>query len=254
MTTGFDEQVAEGAAVPTEGWDFSWFEGHATEERPTWGYSRLATEALGRSHASLDIETGGGEVYTRALTAAVRRPALIRATESWPPNLAIARRTLEPLGAEVAELGDEEPLPFADSTFDLVLSRLPEFTPWAEIARVLEPGGTFLSQQVVHGTNRELYEFMMGPKPVDPVPARDRLTAGAREAGLRVVDFRQESPKLEFFDLASVIVFLRKVVWTVPDFTIEKYRDRLHAMYDHIAEHGSFLSYGQRALIVAVKG
>ncbi|MGH3302872.1 MAG: SAM-dependent methyltransferase, partial [Streptosporangiaceae bacterium] len=31
------ELVAEGAAVPVEGWDFSWFEGRATEERPAWG-------------------------------------------------------------------------------------------------------------------------------------------------------------------------------------------------------------------------
>jgi hypothetical protein len=32
----FDELVAEGEAVPTEGWDFSWFDGRATEERPSW--------------------------------------------------------------------------------------------------------------------------------------------------------------------------------------------------------------------------
>ena len=30
----FDDLVAEGAAVPLQGWDFSWFEGRATEERP----------------------------------------------------------------------------------------------------------------------------------------------------------------------------------------------------------------------------
>lgn len=35
----FDELVAEGESVPVRGWDFSWFEGRATEERPSWGYS-----------------------------------------------------------------------------------------------------------------------------------------------------------------------------------------------------------------------
>jgi hypothetical protein len=34
LTSDFEELVAEGAAVPLEGWDFSWFEGRATEERP----------------------------------------------------------------------------------------------------------------------------------------------------------------------------------------------------------------------------
>jgi len=249
----FEQQIAEGEAVPVAGWDFSWFAGHATEERPSWGYSRMLTERLGQSHSSLDIETGGAEVYGKALAAASARPSRIEATESWPPNFEIARRALEPFGGRVTLVGDADPLPFDDEGFDLVVSRFPNVTPWSEIARVLETGGTFLSQQIVHGTNRELYEFMMGPQWVDPVSAREHLTTGAREAGLEVLDFRQESPELQFFDLASVVVFLRKVVWTVPDFSVEKYLDRLRAMYDHIAEHGSFVSYGQRALVVARK-
>ena len=36
---GYEELVAEGAAVPLQGYDFSWFEGRATEERPPWGYA-----------------------------------------------------------------------------------------------------------------------------------------------------------------------------------------------------------------------
>ncbi|MCU1410278.1 MAG: class SAM-dependent methyltransferase [Rhodoglobus sp.] len=249
----FEEQLAAGQAVPVDGWDFSWFAGHATEERPSWGYSGLLAAALGSAAASLDIETGGGEVYSRALRAAERLPDRIAATESWPPNLAIARRNLEPLGATVAHVDDAAPLPFDAGAFDLVVSRLPEITPWAEISRVLAPGGTFLSQQVVHGTNRELYEFMMGPQPIDTVPAAERLRAGAEDVGLEVLDVQQESLRVEFFDVESVVVFLRKVIWTVPDFSVEKYRDRLEALYDHIAEHGSFLSQSRRALIVARK-
>jgi SAM-dependent methyltransferase len=248
-----EEQLRLGQSVPIEGWDFSWFEGHATEERPSWGYSTLAADRLGRTTASLDIETGGGEVYASALAAASGLPARIEATEAWPPNLALARAALEPFGGRVVEVGNDDPLPFDDGAFDLVLSRLPSVTPWPEIARVLRSGGTFLSQQVVHGTNRELYEFMMGPQPVDPVPARERLVGGALSAGLEVLDFQQESPKVEFFDLASVVVFLRKVVWTVPGFTVEGYRDRLLALHEHILEHGSFVSHSQRALIEARK-
>jgi hypothetical protein len=40
------ELVAEGTAVPVEGWDFSWFEGRATEQRPSWGYARLMGERM----------------------------------------------------------------------------------------------------------------------------------------------------------------------------------------------------------------
>ena len=44
----FDELIAEGAAAPVAGWDFSWFDGRATEERPHWGYVRLLSEHIGR--------------------------------------------------------------------------------------------------------------------------------------------------------------------------------------------------------------
>jgi len=65
-TPSFEELVAEAAAVPTEGWDFSWFEGRATEERPSWGYARAIGERLATAEAALDIQTGGGEVLASA--------------------------------------------------------------------------------------------------------------------------------------------------------------------------------------------
>src|SRR5262245_57305268 len=43
-SASFAELVNEGASVPVDGWDFSWFEGRATEERPSWGYVRMLAE------------------------------------------------------------------------------------------------------------------------------------------------------------------------------------------------------------------
>ncbi len=34
MDAKFDELVEEADSVPVEGWDFSWLEGRASEERP----------------------------------------------------------------------------------------------------------------------------------------------------------------------------------------------------------------------------
>jgi hypothetical protein len=76
----FDELVAEAAAVPVEGWDFSWLEGRATEERPPWGYSGLLRERLARARAVLDIQTGGGEVLAGALRDSGHAPAAVVAT------------------------------------------------------------------------------------------------------------------------------------------------------------------------------
>ncbi|HKS98016.1 MAG TPA: methyltransferase domain-containing protein [Rugosimonospora sp.] len=243
----FEELLAEGAAVPVDGWDFSWFTGRATEARPSWGYAGLMAERMARARAALDVQTGGGEV----LAGVPYRPALLAATESWPPNLAVARHTLRPLGVFVVGASDGGGLPFAGGTFDLVVSRHPVVTVWPEIARVLRPGGTFLSQQIGAGSQRELIDFMMGPQPVGGARSPVRAREQAEAAGLAVTDLRSEALTAEFFDIAAVVHFLRKVVWTVPDFSVERYRDRLAALHRRIERDGLFVSHAQRFLIEA---
>jgi len=240
----FEDLLAEAAAVPVEGWDFSWFDGRATEARPSWGYARMIGERMAGVHAALDIQTGGGEV----LATVPQPPSVLVAVEAWRPNVAVAARNLRPLGASVVEAGDL--LPFRDAVFDLVVSRHPVRTRWDELARVLRPGGTLLSQQIGSGTNRELSEAMLGPLPPPEPQHVERLAAAA---GLTVVDLRAERLRVEFFDVAAVAHFLRKVVWTVPGFTIDRFRPQLRAVHDRIVREGAFVSYSRRVLVEAVK-
>ncbi|MCZ9341926.1 class I SAM-dependent methyltransferase, partial [Streptomyces sp. TRM76130] len=132
----YEDLVAEAVAAPTEGWDFSWFEGRATEERPSWGYARSMAGRLAGADAVLDIQTGGGEVPDEALGAAPRRPRLTVATEGWPPNAAKATALLRPSGVAVVAVPEDAPLPFADGAYDLVVSRHPVRPRWTEISRV----------------------------------------------------------------------------------------------------------------------
>jgi SAM-dependent methyltransferase len=245
----FDDLVAEGESVPVEGWDFSWFDGRATEERPPWGYATLIGERMAAASAALDIQTGGGEV----LAGIPHPPKVLAATESWPPNIELARRHLAPLGATVAEVGDLADLPFPDESFDLVVSRHPTVVLWTEIARVLRPGGTYLSQQVGAGSNRELTDAMMGPQEVDQGRSQRRAVAEAEAAGLEVVDLRDRALRVEFYDIAAVIYFLRKVLWTVPGFTVDAYRDQLARLHGQIQAGGPFVAHSRRFLIEARK-
>jgi SAM-dependent methyltransferase len=245
----FDDLVAEGTAVPVEGWDFSWFQGRATEQRPSWGYARLMGERMAAAGRALDLQTGGGEV----LAGIPKPPPVLVATEGWPPNAVLARRRLSPIGGVVVEVGEDADLPFADASFDLVVSRHPVTVRWDEVARVLSPGGTYLSQQVGAGSVRELIDFMMGPQPVGAARRPDRAAAAATAAGLDMADLRTEALRMEFFDIAAVIVFLRKVIWTVPGFTVEAYRDRLLALHRLIEAEGPFIAYSRRFLIEARK-
>ncbi len=246
----FDELVARAGAACVDGWEFSWLDGRATEQRPSWGYQRLMGQRMAPATAALDIQTGGGEV----LAGVPKLPPVAVATESWPPNLARATRNLRPRGVVVVADEDSPPLPFADGAFDLVVSRHPVRIWWDEIARVLEPGGTYLSQQIGPDNLHEVKEYFLGPIPLgrsggEPELVRD----GARAAGLEVVDLRSESLLVEFFDVGAVVYFLRKVIWIVPDFTVEKYRDRLVDLHRLIEREGRFVAHSRRLLVEARK-
>jgi SAM-dependent methyltransferase len=144
-------------------------------------------------------------------------------------------------------------LPFSDSSFDFVVSRHPVITPWDEIARVLVPGGRYLSQQVGAASNWELIEFMMGPQRVGEGRNAARHVAAAEAQGLEVLDLREERLEVHFFDVGAVVYFLRKVLWTVPGFTVEVYRPRLVEMHAAIERDGAFVAHSERFLIEAKK-
>nr|WP_240956264.1 class I SAM-dependent methyltransferase [Micromonospora sp. HNM0581] len=242
--------VAEGAAAPVDGWAFDWLAGRATEERPPWGYSRLVAAWMAGADAALDIDTGGGEV----LAEVPHPPPLLVATEAWPPNVSVARANLSALGASVVAVGGAGPLPFRDSVFDLVVSRHPVRTDWPEVARVLRPGGTFLSQQIGPGTVRELSEAILGPLPPPAHRHPEHAVAAAGAAGLTVVDLRQATLRTVFHDIGAVVWFLRKVTWTVPGFTVAAHRQALRRLHDRIRVEGRFVAHARRFLIEARAG
>jgi SAM-dependent methyltransferase len=247
MSGSFESLIEEAASVSVEGWDFSWLDGRATEERPSWGYQRLLRDRLVGARAALDIQTGGGEVL--AGTGAEQFPPTMVATEGWPANAARATERLHPLGIVVVAHPNEPPLPFSDAAFDLVTSRHPVTVWWAEIARVLRPGGTYFAQHVGERTNLEITEFFLGPIGFSRERHHGVEAERARAAGLEVVQCRNERLHLEFFDVGAMVFFLRKVIWTVPDFTVDRFRDRLRDMHDQIERDGSFRSTMSRTLL-----
>lgn len=248
MHRSFEELIEIGSAADVSGWDFSWLDGRATEERPPWGYAGRLAERLTSASASLDVQTGGGEV----LAGMPALPPVAVATESWPPNVAHATRLLHPRGVVVVADQDEPPLPFGDEAFDLVTSRHPATVWWSEIARVLRHGGTYFAQHVGPASAFELIEFFLGPQP----EARrgrhpDDEAAAARTAGLEIIDLQTATLRIEIHDIAAVVYLLRKVIWWVPGFTVDKHLDRLRDLHEHIQREGRFIAHSTRHLIEA---
>ncbi|SJM58189.1 class I SAM-dependent methyltransferase [Gulosibacter sp. 10] len=248
MGDTFDSLIEAGASADVSGWDFSWLDGRAAEERPAWGYARQLADRLGRATASLDIQTGGGEVLAEAEVF----PVTAVATESWPPNVRKAARLLHPRGVVVVADPDEPPLPFADAAFDLVTSRHPATIWWEEIARVLRPGGVYFAQHVGPASAFELIEFFLGPQPEARRERHpDDEAAAAEAAGLEIVSLRTARLRIEIHDVAAVVYLLRKVIWWVPGFTIERHRDRLRDLHERIQRDGPFIAHSTRHLIEA---
>lgn len=244
----FEELVAEAQAADMTGWDFGWLDGRATEERPPWGYARLLAERLGRARSALDLDTGGGEVVASAPVL----PPRMAVTEGWPPNAEKARALLGPRGVEVHEVLPGQPLPFDAASFDLVTSRHPVRPDWAEIARVLAPGGAYFAQHVGPASAFELIEWFLGPLPEQRRgrdPQRERAEAEA--AGLEIVELRTARLRMTFLDIGAVVWILRKCVWWVPDFSVERYRDRLEELDALIRRDGPFEAHSSRHLLEA---
>ncbi|MEJ6549637.1 methyltransferase domain-containing protein [Corynebacterium sp. USCH3] len=258
----FEDLIAEAESADVDGWGFDWLDGRATEERSPWGYARLLADRLGSLAASepdasdaaaLDIDTGGGEVVNEAPTL----PHRMTVTESWAPNAERARELLGPRGVDVVETAGsgDAPLPFPEHSFNLVSARHPVTPNWAEIYRVLAPGGHYLAQHVGPASGFELIEFFLGPRPVerkarDP-HGPDGEVAAAEAAGLTVERLETARCRMEFFDVGAVVWILRKCVWWVPDFSVDRYTDELRELDARMRAGRPFVAHSTRHLVEA---
>jgi SAM-dependent methyltransferase len=215
---------------PFVGWDFSYLQGRKYEELPPQDYPKRVSELMLQARSVLDLDTGGGE---QLLGFRTHWPAHVAATEGYPPNVRLATERLTPLGVQVAEVPAHEtsPLPFSDATFDLVLNRHGGTMNITEIARVLTPGGTFLTQQV-HGQTLLDLLTVFGATPQWPEATPEHYLTWIAREGLELVDGREYSGAEMFADVGALVYFLRAIPWLVPGFSVATHTEpllRLHA-------------------------
>ena len=88
----------EAEKIHFQGWDFSYLADKRIEDKPSLSYMDISRGLITESTALLDIGTGGGE---RLLEFKDVFPPKVCATEGYPPNLELSRKTLSPYGIEV---------------------------------------------------------------------------------------------------------------------------------------------------------
>lgn len=234
-------QAEEGQ--PFIGWDFSYLAGRMLEDSLPWDYIQRACALLDGAASVLDMDTGGGE---RLLEMRAHWPGRVVATEEYPPNLALATERLTPLGVEVRDvrITDEDPLPFEDGEFELVLNRHSAFNA-GEIARILTPGGRFLTQQV-HGLWTHDLMACFGAKPQWPNATPEQYVPRLQRAGLEIMDVQEWQGKLRFTDVGAIVYYLKCVPWEVPDFSVATHQAGLLALQERLEKTGQlsfFASY-----------
>lgn len=234
MTDLLDLWRAEEVPQP-EGWDFSSLADRMTESTEPWDLAIEFRRVIAARHHVLDMGTGGGEYLS---TFAALLPPDTTATEAWPPNVRVATANLAPLGIEVVEYGapddnvDSVRMPFPHNRFDLVLNRHEAYSP-AELARVIQPGGVFLTQQVGGDECDELDPLFGAKRLTLPHVNHNDFVADLEQVGFEVVDGADHVGTYTFRDVAAVIAYWQFVPWQVPaDFTVDRYVAQLRRLHD----------------------
>lgn len=232
------------------GWDFSHIRDRYREEGDLpWDYRTVVGEHLGEEAALLDYDTGGGE-FLLSLRHPYEKTA---ATEGYPPNVALCRERLLPLGIDFRACQDPGAIPFPDGSFDIILNRHGSFEA-GELFRLLKKGGLFITQQVGGDNDRDLVERVLPgtPKPFPHLYLEEQLRV-FRGAGFRILRGEEAYRPIQFFDVGAFVWFARVLPWEFPDFSVERCFAGLWGMQEEIQQRGRVEGTVHRYLIVAEK-
>lgn len=255
MAESADERHARWAQIHTtatmQGWDFSPLSGRLTADDPPWDFDASCLEAMAAATECLDMGTGGGErlgVLVSQLDSDPNRRR-IHASEGWEPNLPLAASVLAGFGVDVREYDSEsgEPMPWSDGFFDLVMNRHESHDP-TELARVISPGGLFLTQQV-DGTEAHEFREWFGGAPEAPDNRLEPCVEALEAQGLRITDADEWTGTMCFADVEAVIEYLAYIPWDVPGFTVA---DNLGAL-DRLAARSAPIEVTQKRFRVSAQ-
>lgn len=241
----------EEEAAQIQGWNFSHIHGRYEEEKDLpWNYEKIVRQHLNQDLDIMDYDTGGGE-FLLSLNHPYSRTS---ATEGYPPNAALCRKKLLPLGIRFKECDEPSKIPFKDESFDLVLNRHGSFDA-GELFRLLRPNGVFITEQVGGDNDRDLVKMVL-PKADKPFPHLNlkQQRRHFEEAGFEIVQAEEAYRPILFYDIGAFVWFAHIIEWEFPGFSVDTCFEQLLKMQETIDKDGRIVGTIHRYLIVAKKG
>ncbi|MBN1799632.1 MAG: class I SAM-dependent methyltransferase [Spirochaetales bacterium] len=231
----FEEYYKQANQAAVKGWEFSFLDNRWLVEDLPWDYKKIVQGYLKKANRLLDIETGGGEL----LSDFKPLPSFVMATENYKPNVMLAKQRLEPFGIQVVKCNAELTLPFADNYFDLVINRHGSLNV-AEVLRVLQKNGIFITQQVGAQDNIQLNHFFNDTSRDNMKWDLAYVIRSFKNYDIEVIKAEEHYPETVFKDIGAVIYYLRVIQWQIADFDIKKNKQILKKLYVHIMQNSGF--------------
>ena len=240
----------EEEAAHIHGWDFSHIHDRYSEETDLpWDYEEIIRRYLNKDMKILDYDTGGGE-FLLSLKHPFHNTA---ATEGYPPNVELCKKTLLPLGIDFKSCNTPYAIPFESKSFDIIINRHGDFHA-KELYRLLKKGGLFITEQVGGENDRDLVEMVL-PNTEKPFPhlnlAEQRKIF--EDAGFHIIKAEEAYRPILFYDIGAFVWFSHIIEWEFPGFSVEKCFDVLLKMQKNIEHNGYIEGTIHRYLIVAKK-
>ena len=232
-----------------KGWDFSYLGKRMIEPKLPWDYVKIAKKLMKKSDAVLDMETGGGEVFSSLKPF----PKHAVVYEGYKPNIPVARKRLKPYGVKVIECRNLKKLPFKDQEFDLILNRHGAINA-KEIYRILKKGGIFFTQQVTGSDDDQDLVKEFGAKRKFGDITLERYVKELKNAGFKIKASKKWKGKKIFKDVGAIVYYLKAIPWVVEGFSVKNNLKDLKKLQKKLEKNKGLKFDTARFMIVAEKG
>ena len=232
------------------GWDFSHIHNRYREEDDLpWDYKKIICQYLNKNIKILDYDTGGGE-FLLSLKHPFHNTA---ATEGYPPNVELCKKTLLPLGIDFKSCDTPSNIPFESESFDIIINRHGDFHA-EELYRLLKKGELFITEQVGSENDRNLVEMVL-PNTQKPFPHLNLKEQREifENAGFHIIRAEEAFRPIRFYDVGAFVWFAHIIEWEFPGFSVERCFDSLLKIQKSIEDTGYIEGTIHRYLIVAKK-